>query len=167
MSIVFAIRRTGPTGRAMLAKADSLRRPVDREDLTDEIVARNGAPHAAVAGLRAVVAHHEVVTLGDLPRPVVLLVALAGLQVRLRESLPVDVDRAVPLRDDLPRKANQALYERPTGSTTLPCGRWRLKNDNVAALRVPQVVDEAVREHAVREPRHLPLAGAGAGRDCR
>src|SRR5215204_6418497 len=100
MSIVFAIRRTGPTGRAMLAKADSLRRPVDREDRADQIVARNGTPDPAVARLRAIVAHHEVVTLGDLPRPVVLLVALIGLQIRLLQGLSVDVDRAVPLRDD-------------------------------------------------------------------
>src|SRR5206468_540499 len=50
------------------AEADSVGRPVDGKDDPDQLVTRDRAPRAGVAGLRAVVAHHEVLPLRDVPR---------------------------------------------------------------------------------------------------
>src|SRR6266508_2500521 len=61
------------------AEADALRRPVDREHLADDVLARHGAPDARIAGRRAVVAHHEVVARVDLDRVVVHEVPPLGL----------------------------------------------------------------------------------------
>src|SRR4029453_11570051 len=90
-----AMPERGPKGRrTRLAEADSLRRPVDREHLADDVRPRDGAPVAAVARLPAVVAHHEVVVVRDLLLGEVAPVAHA-VQVRLVELLAVDVDEAV------------------------------------------------------------------------
>src|SRR5919204_5711312 len=68
---------------------DPVRWPVGREDLADQVLTGNGPPHARIAGLCAVVAHHEVHPLRDLLRLVRLGVAAVGLDVRLVELLAV------------------------------------------------------------------------------
>src|SRR4051794_16367186 len=92
---------------------EPVRRPVGREDLADQLLARNRAPAARVARLIAVVAHEEVLALrhrpgtgGGITRTAILL------DVRIVEPLAVDVDEsALLLRDRLARKADQALDE--------------------------------------------------------
>src|SRR5580765_7066770 len=78
-----------------LHQADALRRPVDGEHLSDDVLPRHRAPAARVARRDAVVAHHEVVVLRDLPRRVRLEVAAVALDVRLVQLLAVDVDEAL------------------------------------------------------------------------
>src|SRR6266496_1797290 len=75
---------------------DPVGRPVGGENLADQILARHRSPAARVAGLRAVVAHEEVIALRDVPR-VALAVAPVRLDVGLIELLAVDVDGAAAL----------------------------------------------------------------------
>src|SRR5260221_14532052 len=65
------------------AEADSCGRPVDEEPLADDVRARHRPPDPRIAGLRAVVAHEEVVTLRHRPFAWRLVVAPRGLDVRL------------------------------------------------------------------------------------
>src|SRR4029453_13377918 len=81
----------------MLAEGNPVRRPVGREDLADQVLPGNRPPDPRIAGLRSVVAHHEVVPLRDPLRVVRVEVAAALRDVRLDQLLPVDVDLAVPL----------------------------------------------------------------------
>src|SRR4249920_1634498 len=90
---------------------DPIRRPVGHEDLPDEGAPGDGPPPARVARLGTVVAHEEVVALGNVP-DAGLVVATARLDVRLVELLAVDVDEPVRLANGLPREADQALDER-------------------------------------------------------
>src|SRR5579872_4024489 len=88
----------------MLAKADSVRGPVDEEHDPDQVAARHRSPLARVARLRPVVAHEEVLPLGY-RAPVVVEVRGVGescrrLDVRLVELLPVDVDVAAAVLVD-------------------------------------------------------------------
>src|SRR6476619_1113638 len=83
---------------------DPVRWPVDGEDLADQVAARHRPPLARVAGLRAVVAHHEVLAVGDRP----LRIRRAGvpavvLHVRLDQLLAIDVDEPVLFLPRLPR----------------------------------------------------------------
>ena len=52
--------RPAANGSENSANGNAVRRPVGREDLADQVLARHRPPLARVAGLRAVVAHHEV-----------------------------------------------------------------------------------------------------------
>src|ERR671930_2475505 len=79
---------------------DPVRRPIRCEDLSDQILARNGAPAPRVARLRAVVAHEEVLALGDVPGAG-LVVAAAGPDVGLAQLLAVDEDGAAPFADGI------------------------------------------------------------------
>src|SRR5207244_4564760 len=146
----------------MLAKGDSIRRPVDREDLADQVLARHRPPLARVARRTAVVAHHEVVALWDAPRRLRARVAAVGLDVRLLQPLAVDVDVAGPLLPAVAGQADQALHERAPGAAFHRRLRRRLEDDDVAAVGALEPVDEAVREHAVREPRLAAGRGPGA-----
>ena len=136
---------------------ESVRRPVGREDLADHVLARHGAPLPGVARLRAVVAHHEVLALrtwyvrgGRVSRRRVR-------DVRLVELAAVDVDVGqAALRaelDPLARETDDPLDERAAGAAALARRGRRLEDDDVAPLRILEVVDEPVREHAVREAR--------------
>src|SRR5207253_10249133 len=77
-----AHREGARRARAMLAEADPVRRPVDGEHLADDVLPRDRSPLARVARLHPVVAHEEVLALGDLPGAR-LAVAAVGLDVRL------------------------------------------------------------------------------------
>src|ERR671911_1765221 len=98
---------TGPEGRSMLAKANSLRRPVRHEDGPDEVRLGHRAPDPRVTRLRAVVSHHEVVVLRHAERLLGTDVPPVVLDVRLLQALPVDVDErgaaTKPDSDPLPR----------------------------------------------------------------
>src|SRR5215218_8720906 len=137
MSMGVLIGKRRPAGRrTMLAKADPLRRPINRENGPDEVVPGNRAPLAAVTRLRAVVAHHEVAPLRNLPavRPIV---ALVREHVGLVQPLPVDENGAVPLLDGVPREPDDPLHEgaaRPAGLESLG---GRVEHDDVAAMRIP------------------------------
>src|SRR5205085_11277692 len=118
-----------------------------------------------VAGGGAVVPHEEVVAFRDEPAPA-LVVAPGGLDVGLVQRLAVDEDVAVPLDDGVAGKPDQALDERPARAATLRRGQARLRrrveDDDLAPVRRAEVVDEAVREHPVREAGEAAWAGPGA-----
>jgi hypothetical protein len=102
----------------------------------------------------AVVAHEEVMARLDLrPGSRRLVVATAGLEVRLFEPVAVDVDVAVALAHDLPRQADQALHEGAAGAAAELRLRRGVEDDDLAAPRVAEPVDKAVCEHPVTEPR--------------
>ena len=65
------------------------------------------------------------------------------------------------MRTVSPGKPDDPLHERPARAALRHRGRRRLEHDDLAALRIPEVVDEAVREHAVGEARL-----AARGRAC-
>ena len=138
--------------------AHAVRWPVRREHLADQVRARYRPPHARVARLRTVVAHHEVVPGFHLDRAEVLRGRPPGLlQVRLLEELSVDVHVAEallePHLDGVTGQPDQALDERASGATFQAGFRRRVEDDDLAAAWVPQVVDEAIREHPVGEAR--------------
>src|SRR5215210_3222613 len=128
-------------------------RPVRGEDLPDQVLSRHRPPLAGVARLGTVVAHHEVLPLRDVERLCATGVPPVRLDVRLVELLAVDEDVTgaadVPQLDPAPREADQPLDEGAAGAAALPRCRRRLENDDLAALRVAEAVDEPVREHAV------------------
>src|SRR5919206_2219083 len=141
---------------------DSVRRPVRKEDFADQELARHRAPDAGVAGGRAVVAHHEVAVLADLDRPLRLVVSPVGLDVRLVQALAVDVDVAVPLRPDVAGQADDPLDEDAAAAAVLLRRARRVEDDDLAALRVAEVIDEPVGEDAVGEARLAAHARLGA-----
>src|SRR6266545_7258952 len=143
----------------LLTKADALRRPVDGEDRPDQVLARDGPPAARIARGGAVVAEHDVLVLRNGLLGERVRVAPLLLDVGLVELLPVDVDVAVLLAPAVAGQADQALDEGVAAvcSAAGQAGglgrRGRLEDDDLASLRVAEVVDEAVRQHAVREAR--------------
>src|SRR3954453_7615805 len=92
-SMILLIREPAggrPAANGSSHHTEALGRPVDREHLADDVPPRHRAPAARVARRRAVVSHHEVVVLRDLPRGVRLEVAAVPLDVRLVQALAVD-----------------------------------------------------------------------------
>src|SRR5438552_12324357 len=83
---------------------DPVRRPVDEEDLADDLAPGDRPPATRVAGRGAVVAHPEVVPLRDSPGGLRLGVPAVRLDVALGELLAVDVDVSVALRPPLARQ---------------------------------------------------------------
>src|ERR687898_1708068 len=151
-SITLLIGRRPETGRGgMLAQRNPVRRPVGREDLADQILARNRPPAARVARLGAVVAHHEVGVVGDRLRLVRLEVAATLRDVRLNQPPPVDVHDAVALLPRLAGERNDPLDERPGGRALLLRAGRCVEDDDVPPLGILEVVDEAVREHPIGE----------------
>src|SRR5581483_2690275 len=105
---------------------------------------------ARVAGVDAVVAEEEVAAGRHAPRPG-LVVAEARVDVRIVQSLAVDEDDAAPLRDDVAGKTDEALHE-GRAAVVRPALRRRgrrLEDDDLSALRAPEVVREPVDEYAV------------------
>ncbi len=143
-----------------------LRRPVRHEDLADHVLLGHDAPHARVARLRAVVAHDEVVSPRD-----------AG-------TSPPGRCRGGPARCTAPRAAcrrcRRTRRRGAAGSATRSPGSPMIRLTNVPPAphfafaaggvsktttsprsRIAEVVDEAVREHAIGESR---LAARRPGR---
>src|SRR5512133_2464799 len=155
LSITLLIER-GPSGRrGMLAEADSVRRPVGGEDRANQVLARHRAPAPRVARVAAVVAHEEIVAgrhaPGLLPVGDVALASLL-LDVRLVELLVVDPDEALlVLVEEVARQPDQPLDENAALAAVLLGRRRRLEDNDLAAVRVTEAVDEAVGQHAVGE----------------
>jgi hypothetical protein len=83
-----------------------------------------------------------------------------GLDVRLVQLRAVDEDVAArPLGDGIAGEADQALHERPARAAHLLRGLGRVEDDDLAAVRVAEVVDEAVGEYAVERPASQPWPG--------
>src|SRR4029077_576740 len=131
-------------GREDRVQRDAVRRPVGREDLADQVLARDGAPAARIARLPTVVAHEEVRALVNLPRARRRVVqAPVGLDVRLVQLLAVDVDEpALLLSDGLARQADQALDEGAARAAHVLGGARGVEDDDLAPVRVAEVVDE-------------------------
>src|ERR671933_2507833 len=132
---------------------DAVRRPVREEDLADQKLPGHGAPDAGVAGGLPVVAHHEVAVLPDLERLLRLVVAPVGLDVRLLQAPPVDVDEAAALRPHVAGQADDPLDEDAARAAELLRPLRRVEDDDLAPVRVAEVVDQPVGEHAVGEAR--------------
>src|SRR6266545_1630449 len=145
---------------------DAARRPVRGEDRADQIFARHEAPPPRVAGGTAVVAHHQVVALGDASHRAArrdvgeaqrLAVSAVGPDVGLIQLPAVDVDEAFPLRPDVAGQSDQPLDEGPFRPALLPCQLGRLEDHDLAPLGIAEVVDEPVRQHAVGGARLAAL----------
>src|SRR5581483_1893321 len=134
-------------------------RPVDEVDRPDQARARNRAPDAGVARVQPVVAHEEVLTLRHARPGVRLVVAQLRIDVRLLEELAVDVDVAVPLRDDVAGQPDQPLDERAADAARV---LRRFEDHDLAAVRAAEAVGEPVRDHAVVERSLAVGAGLGA-----
>src|SRR5262245_22974368 len=129
-----------------LLEADAPGRPVDREHRANQVLAGNRAPAAGVARRGAVVAEHQVLALRDRVALNRLGVAPVGLDVGLVQLLAVDVDEAVLLAPGLAGQPDDPLDEglAPTLLAAVACGlrgRRRLEDDDLAPLRVAEVVD--------------------------
>src|SRR5580765_2833778 len=167
LSITLLIER-GPSGRrGMLAERDPVRWPVGREDRADQILARNRAPAARVAGLAAVVAHEEVLAGRDvpgLPRVLGVLLAPVGRDVGLAQLVVVDVDEAVRvLMDQVAGQPDQALDERAALAAVLFRRLGRVEDHDLAAVRAAEAIDEPVREYSVGVTRLAAVAGVRVG----
>src|SRR5919108_2047545 len=101
-----------------LSKSDPLRRPIDRKYRPDQVFPRHRPPLSAVAGLRAVVAHHEVLAHRDVCGEVTPTAPLR-LDVRLLEALAVHPEDAVSLLEVITRKADEPLHEGLAGAPAL------------------------------------------------
>src|SRR2546423_11801114 len=106
------------TGRPSAGRLYALAGPVlahadDLHHAPDDVRAGHNAPYARVAGLGAVVAHHEVGVGRDVDWRLGLEVAPVELDVRLLQRLAADVDGAVLLGPGLPRQSDHALDEPP------------------------------------------------------
>src|SRR5579884_1984407 len=125
-----------------LVERDSVRRPVRHEDRADEARPRHAAPGARVAGVLAVVADEEVVVLRHVPRAG-RRVAELPVRVVLLQRPAVDRDHAAVLGHGFPRQPDQPLDERAALAALLHGELRRLEDDDLAALRVLEAVDEA------------------------
>src|SRR3954471_1382507 len=158
-----------------LEPADAVWGPVGGKGLADDPVSGDRSPETAVVTCPTVVAHHEV-HVGwnlDLFRHIALFAAAAGVDVGLVALLdPVDDRVAAFDGQGVPRSGDDALDEVLVG---LPLGRlraWfalvrsaaddsafgavvgsgrRVEDDDVADLRVLEVVEEAVDENALAD----------------
>src|SRR2546423_1640532 len=132
---------------------DPGRRPIGKKDLADQVLAGDGPPDARVARRGAVVAHEEVAVLRDRLRRLRVVVAPLGLDVRLVQLLPVDVDEAVSLLPAVAREADQALDEPPAAAAG-PLRRGRcLEDDDLPSLRVADAGEEAGPQQTVGAAR--------------
>src|SRR5918995_1524160 len=159
--------RSKRNSREVLERPDLLRGPVGPERLADDPVARDRPPESAVLARATVIAHHEVMIgwNGDLLREIARGSTSAGHDEVLLRALPVD-DRVTVLDSqgvagtgDDPldevrvglfvgrlraRLARGLLHPAPVGPVR---PRGGMEDDDVADLRVGEVVDEAVDQH--------------------
>src|SRR6186713_1814272 len=149
-----------------LVNRQTIRGPVGREDLADQVAAGHGSPLSGVARLRAVVAHHEVVAGRDLHGPELLARAPVRLEVRLPQLLAVDEDVPEALLqahlDGVAGQPDEPLDERAAGAALHPRSIRRVEDDDLSAAGVAQVVDEPIREYAVGEARLAAGCGTRA-----
>src|SRR5687767_16029263 len=103
-------------------KSDALRGPINGKDRPDQVPARDGPPFPAVAGLRAIVAHHEVLACGHVEREVAPAASLL-LDVRLLQPLPVHAHNAVSLFEVVTGEPDEPLDEGLAGAAALEAAR--------------------------------------------
>src|SRR2546423_435532 len=101
---------------------DPVWRPIGKEHLADQVLARDGPPDAGVARGRPVVAHEEIAALRNRDRRLRVVVAPLRTHVWLVQLLPVDVDVAVPLLPPIAGKADKALDEGAAAAAGALCG---------------------------------------------
>src|ERR687896_2753455 len=103
----------GAGGAGFLERSDLAGRPVGREGLADHPVVRDGPPFAAVRAGAAVVAHHEVVTVGDrdLLGQVAGGAAVVHARVGLLQGPAVDVDTPAAHIQPVAAHAHDSLDE--------------------------------------------------------
>jgi hypothetical protein len=82
--------------------------------------------------------------------------------VGLVEPPPVDVDDPVSLRDGLPRQADDSLHECAALGARLDDPRRCVEDDDLAALRIAEAIDEPVGDDAIRMSREAAVRGARA-----
>jgi hypothetical protein len=82
--------------------------------------------------------------------------------VGLVEPPPVDVDDPVSLRDGLPRQADDSLHECAALGARLDGPRRCVEEDDLAALRIAEAIDEPVGDDAIRMSREAAVRGARA-----
>ena len=103
---------------------------------------------AAVLRAAAVVAHHEHVVVGHEQRLEVLPAVVEGddlgIEVRLDQRPPIDLDLAVRHLDGLARQRDHALDQ-----VALGCTGDLVEHDDVTAVRVVQPVRQLVDEHPI------------------
>src|SRR2546430_5312941 len=142
------------------AEANSVGRPVDEEHDPDQLVPRHRAPRAGVAGLRAVVAHHEVRALRDVPgyaemravgEPVLRGdVRLVQLHEPLLPGAPDPDEAVVVLLHRVAGETDHPLDERAAFAALESGFARRVEDDDVAAGRIAAEVEtDAAGEHPV------------------
>ena len=128
-------------------------RPVREHHRADQVAARHGSPDAGVARVDPVVAEHEVVARRNAWPPVGFVTSKRRIDVGLDETVAIDVDGPVALRDELARKPDDALDEgrtTVTEPTSLGC-LGSFEDDDLSPLRVTEPVRKPVGDHAVAE----------------
>src|SRR5205823_2866435 len=118
------------------------RRPVRRDDGPDERGARHRPPRARVARADAVVAHHEVLLRPELRPRARDGVAVQDRQVRLVQLVPVDVEEARLLRDDVAGNADHALQIGAALGALLLRRSRRREHGDLTAPWVAEAVDD-------------------------
>ena len=119
-------------------------RPVRRDRLADDPLARDRAPEAAVVGVAAVVAHQEVRALRDRDRVQVALRARARRRRTARCRLAVADHVAVDDRDRVAGQADDALDERRVRLRLRRLRRTTAASRAAAVERAFAVVPQAV-----------------------
>src|SRR5918997_4318198 len=179
--------KRGPVGPSVLEQAaDTVRRPEAQEGFAFYVSLRDGAEEARVAGVRAIIPHHEDVALRDGRRGGGAAVGELLVHVGFPLGLPVYQQPAAPDRDLVPRHAHHALYEVLSRRLFGPivaeeagdaldrvllrrelASLDALEDDDVPALGLREAVDELVDEHPVANPqgRDHALRGDEEGLD--
>src|SRR5204863_2070151 len=106
-----------------------------------------------VAGIAAVVAHHEVLPVGDPDRSDRPPVPPVGADIRLVETATVDVDVAVAFRPRFSGEPDQAFDVDAAEAAPGRGERRRVEDEDVAAPRRSEQEAEPAREHAVGKTR--------------
>ena len=134
-------------------------RPVGHEGASDDLALLDRAPVARVVGELAVVAHHEVVAGRDVDRVEVLLgrgdvrlvQGLAALACGAGADLHVPVGRLHPVAGHADQPLDVGDARDVVAGLRGVAGPVRVEHDDVAAVRVLEVVQEAHREHAIAD----------------
>ena len=108
-----------PAARAndRLAERTAARRPEREHPRADQVATRHRSPDAGVAGVDPAVTEYEVVARRNSGPPVGFVTSQRRIDVRLHETVAIDVDGAAALRHQLAGKPDDALDEGRTPVT--------------------------------------------------